>query len=63
MIFCIFMTENEDKLLHNILKRKLFYLNFYVFGNMYLKLLVYLKKLLEALLLEHIGLIQYEIYF
>ncbi len=55
------MTENEDKLLQNsLIENDTFtFLIFwkYVFNNS-----IDFKKLLEALLLEYIGFIQYGIY-
>ena len=55
------MTENEDKFCNNNLKKKISFKHFH-----FLKISCLhfnFKYLLEALLLEYIGLIQYGIYF
>ena len=55
------MIENEDKLLYNtkkIMRIKIFMFLKYVFNTPLI-----LKSILEALLLNYIGSIQYGIYF
>jgi hypothetical protein len=45
MILCIFMTENEDKLLHNILKKKAFLSKFLCLWKYVFKTLSIFKKI------------------
>ena len=56
------MTENEDKRLNNNFKIITFF-KFSYSWKYVINISINFKKLLEALLLEYIDFIQYEIYF